>query len=452
VASPNFFDFIFEPAEGTSSHERLGRRNARGGWIWTSAGELQREAEGLAAGLVAYGVRPGDRVAVLSDDCLEAWSCELAVLGCGACCVPLAAGIEGDRLRDVLKAASSRVALVSSVSTLERLLLVRPDLPDLDLILLLEQPQEPGAIPAALAHTARMLGAEILAAEPGVLRRSREAVHGSDPAYAIMSATDGATVLLSHDNMIAAARALVKTIPLGPKDRAVSLLPNGQIAGRPWFGALMVAGAGIAFADREESVPDQLRELRPTLGLVEGRFIDAHLRELLRRVLGRSVTSRLVLPFARRAGLHAARSGLAANRLDSRRTWVTDLADRAILERVRQAAGGKLRFFVSVGEPLGERRVRAYLGMGLPVLEGVGIPATTGVLCQNTPRAFRPGTVGQPLPGTGVRIDEDGQIWVRGSIVEQGRALAGTSQVAGRSWFRTGLVGVQDEDGFLHVV
>jgi long-chain acyl-CoA synthetase len=60
--------------------------------------------------------------------------------------------------------------------------------------------------------------------------------------------------------------------------------------------------------------------------------------------------------------------------------------------------------------------------------------------------------VGQPLPGTGVRIDEDGQIWVRGSIVEQGRALAGTSQVAGRSWFRTGLVGVQDEDGFLHVV
>jgi long-chain acyl-CoA synthetase len=86
------------------------------------------------------------------------------------------------------------------------------------------------------------------------------------------------------------------------------------------------------------------------------------------------------------------------------------------------------------------------------VLEGIGTPATTGVLCQNSPTAFRAGSVGRPLPGIGVRFDDDGQIWVRGPIVEHARSPGSDRTVADRSWFRTGLVGGRDDEGYVSVV
>jgi long-chain acyl-CoA synthetase len=103
-------------------------------------------------------------------------------------------------------------------------------------------------------------------------------------------------------------------------------------------------------------------------------------------------------------------------------------------------------------QPLGNRRVISWLGTGLAVLEGVGTAATTGVLCQNLPSAFRPGSAGRPLPGSGLRVDDDGQIWVRGPNVEHARAPGSEQRAADRSWFRTGLIGSQDDDGYVTVV
>jgi long-chain acyl-CoA synthetase len=447
-----FFDLVFESLARSSEREVLGARQAGEGWSWTAGGVLAREILELSSGLVVYGVHPGDRVAVLSASAREAWASELAVLGCGACCVPLEASLEEPALRRALVESSVRVAMVGSVDGLRRLLSVRPDLPELDLVLLLGEPPELGALPATLGATARSLGAAALAADPQLLARTRSSVDGRREAYVVSSVggDEDRPIVLGHDNLIAASRALIEAFPLHADDLAVSLVPVHRIAGRPWWGALLVSGARVAFADREAAA-DQLREVQPTLGLADGPSLDRLLRQLLRTVLGRSMAARFVLPWARRLGLRAARAGLAENRLDPRRTWSSGLADRLILERVREAAGGRLRFFVSVDRPLGARRVRSCLGLGLPVLEGVGTSASTGVLCQNTPQAFRPGTVGRPLPGTTLKIDGDRGIWARGPIVEQGMAPE-IATSPDRTWLRTGLTGFQDTDGFVHVI
>lgn len=448
-----FFDFVSESLDRHSEQDVLGVPDVRGGFTWTAVGALAREVGALSSGLVVCGVRPGDRVAVLSPSGREAWAVELAVLGCGACCVPLEAALEEPALRRALAETSARVAMVGSEDGLRRLLSVRQDLPDLDLVLLLGEPPEPGAVPATLALTASSLGADALAADPQLLARTRSAMSGSDAAYVVSSVggdTDG-PVVLGHENLIAASRAVMESIPFGAGDVALSLLPVHRIAARPWWGALLASGAALAFADRGAGVAE-LRGIRPTLGLADGHSLNRLLRQLLKTVLGRSVAARLTLPWAWRAGLRAARPGLAENRLDTRRTWSSDLADRLLLRRVRDAAGGRLRFFVSVEKPLGARRVRACLGLGLPLLEGIGTPSSTGVMCQNTPEAFRPGTVGRPLPGTAVRIDEDGGIWARGPIVEQGLAPENVTRAVERTWLRTGLQGFQDADGFVHLV
>ncbi len=448
-----FFDLVFDSLARGSEQEVLGSRQAGEGWSWTGRGVLAREVLELSAGLVVYGVRPGDRVAVLSASAREAWASELAVLGCGACCVPLEASLEEPALRRALVESSVRVAMVGSLDGLRRLLSVRPDLPELDLVLLLGEPPELGALPATLGATARSLGAAALAADPQMLVRARSSMDGRREAYVVSSVggDEDRPIVLGHDNLIAASKALMDAVPLGTSDLAISLVPVHRIAGRPWWGALLVSGARVAFADRE-AAPDQLREVRPTLGLADGRSLDRLVRQLLMTVVGRSVTARLVLAWARWVGLRAARHGLAEDRLEARRTWGSGLAERLILERIREAAGGRLRFFVSVDRPLGARRVRACLGMGLPVLEGIGTSASTGVLCQNTPQAFRPGTVGRPLPGTTLEIGDDGGIWARGPIVEQGMAAETATRSPDRTWLRTGLTGSQDKDGFVRVI
>lgn len=420
-----------------------------------SGPELGSEVSYLGAGLVAYGLRPGDLVAVISEDESEIWAGELAVLAGGGSCVPVDPSAERAALQLGMKKSGARFALVSSAPVLARLLEVRPELSDLEMVLLFREPKAGGALPATLTRTARARGAETLSTDPQLLERARSNVRGQDTAYFLCPSdqeTEQGDVRLSHDNLISATRALADAFPLEADDRALSRLPALRIARRPWHAALISRGATLVFGDPEVALHEELGALRPTLILGEGRDLDAQLRQLVRKATGRSPASRLLLAWARRRALRAARPDLARGKLPGRPPKGATLAGRLVLDRVHEATGGRLRWIVSVGQPLGGRRVISWLGAGLAVLEGIGTAETTGVLCQNLPSAFRPGSVGRPLPGSGLRVDDGGQIWVRGPIVEHARSPGSDRRVADRSWFRTRLIGSQDDDGYVTVV
>jgi long-chain acyl-CoA synthetase len=423
--------------------------------VSVSGPELGSEVTALAASLIAYGARPGDPMAVISDDELEIWTGELAVLAGGGCCVTVDPTAERTALLRALKGSGARFALVSSAPVLARLLAVRPELPDLEMVLLFREPTEGGALPATLVRAARSLGADSLSADPHLLERARSEVRGHDTAYLLSIAgreADHQVVGLSHDNLISATRALAETFPLEADDRALSRLPVLQVARRPWHAALVSRGATLVFGEPETAAQDQLEALRPTLILGEGKDLEDLLRQLVRRAIGRSPVSRLLMAWARSRALKAARPDLADARLPARPPKGATLGGRLVLDRIHAAAGGRLRWIVSVDQPLGGRSVISWLGTGLAVLEGIGTASTSGVLCQNSPSAFRPGSAGRPLPGAGLRVDDDGQIWVRGPIVEHARSPGSDRRVADRSWFRTGLIGSQDDDGYVTVV
>jgi long-chain acyl-CoA synthetase len=128
--------------------------------------------------------------------------------------------------------------------------------------------------------------------------------------------------------------------------------------------------------------------------------------------------------------------------------------DRLVYGRLRGALGGSCRYAVSGGAPLGERLGHFYRGVGIQVLEGYGLTETTGAVTVNLPDAVRVGSVGRPLPGTTIRVDDDGELLVRGGQVLEGywRNDEATHEVlTPDGWFRTGDLGEIDEEGFVRV-
>jgi long-chain acyl-CoA synthetase len=210
-------------------------------------------------------------------------------------------------------------------------------------------------------------------------------------------------------------------------------------------------GATIAYAEGIDSVPLNLREVRPTLLISVPRLYE----KMYARTMERVVSS----PWPKR------KLFLAALRLCRRRvaveqaggvvpTWLRLLAGparRLLTARLQEPLGGRLRYFVSGGAPLSRDVAEFFLAAGIPIYEGYGLTETAPVLAANTARALRLGTVGRPIPGTQIQIAADGEVLAAGPGVFRGywgRPEETAAALAG-GWFHTGDVGCLDADGFL---
>jgi long-chain acyl-CoA synthetase len=455
LAAFTLFDLVLAALRDGGREDCLDSVVPPGGGRSIPSSEVAREVECLSAGLVAFGVRPGDRVGVIAREGLDASLAELAVLGCGATSVPLDPALPATDLHRALVESAARVVLVSHEEQLGALLEVRPGLPELDLVLLFHEPAGEGAVPATLVETACRVGSERLEADPGLLDRARAGLSPQHPAYVVYPAAGitGRGVVLSHENLVEAAKALRAAIPLAPSDRVLSLLPVSCSGARPWHAAAMAGGAGLVFGRPGEDLSTRLREIRPTVLLAAGAAFDADLGGLVEAAVREGPPASWLSAWAGRVGRAAARDGLDADRLSVERSWKYRLAERWVLQRIRRRAGGALRLVVCINAPLSRERVLYFLGLGLPVLEGAGIPETTGVLCQNTPEAFRPGTVGRPLPGIRIEVDQEGIVWVRGAVVHLGWVdeIAEGAPPSGRVWIRSRIQGVEEAGGYLRI-
>jgi len=423
----------------------LARRTADG-WAEVTIGTFHREVTAVAKGLVASGVQPGDRVAVLSKTRYEWTLLDYAIWWAGAVTVPIYESSSTAQIAWILSDSGAVGCVAESAAHVERVNAASSEAPALRSVWSLESD-------AVAALTAA--GRDVSDAE---LEARRSTLDGDTAATVIY--TSGTTgrpkgCVLTHGNFRAELAGALERLPqLFAAEGASTLLflPLAHVFARIIQIGCLRSGAVLAHTADITDLTTHLGEFRPTFVLAVPRVFE----KVFNTASTRAWADGKGKVFDKAVSVAIAVSRAEA---DGRKPTMALRAQHAVFDRLvyaklRAALGGRAEWAISGGAPLGERLAHFYRGIGVSVLEGYGLTETTAALTVNTPDAHRVGTVGRTFPRTEVRVAEDGELQFRGPQVftrywNNDEATAQALDADG--WFSTGDLGDVDADGFVRI-
>jgi len=445
------------------------RSKRDGAWHDVSSAEAQARIEEVAAALAQLGVARGDRVAILAESRLEWALADFGILTLGAAIVPVYPTLTAQQSRHILFDSEAKVAFVSTAEQLDKLIALVPELPALTAIFVFDPPADrsatthvaggPGGrddIPVRAWSDLLAVGVAALSAQPTLAREAGDAVKPDDLATLIYtSGTTGVPkgVELTHANLYSNVHDALLDFTIGPTDSCLSVLPLSHIFERMAGHFTMIArGVSIAYSESVEATSRNLAEVKPTIMFAVPRLFE--------KIYSRVLDTAMAAPPLRRAIFFRAREiawAWARHRAYGARPAGLILHvqhaiyDALVYKKLRARVGGRVRFFVSGGAPLGSEIAEFFIGAGLPVIEGYGLTETSPVIAANRPDRNRPGTVGPPIANVHVKIADDGEILVQGPGVMRGyhHLPEETAKAIVDGWFHTGDIGHLDAYGHL---
>lgn len=406
-------------------------------WTDLSVRDFHRSVTGIAKGLMAQGVQPGDRVALRSRTRHEWTLVDYAIWWAGGVTVPLYETSTTEHVTWVIEDSGAQFAIVEAEEG------------DLGIPAWTIESSE--ADLDALVAT----GAEISDED---LEERRAAVGAADIATIIYTSGTTGTPKgcpLTHANLRAEIDGAVERLPeiFTSEDAATLLfLPLAHVFARVIQIGAINAGVRLGLTSDVSQLPERLETFRPTFILtiprILERFFNAASQQAYADNRGGFFDRAVQTAITYSRALDRGKPGPA---LRTRHA----VFERTVYRKLREAFGGQVAWAVVGGAPLGERLAHFYRGIGLPVLEGYGLTETSAAITVNTPDENRVGTVGRPLPNTEVRVDSGGELQVRGLQVFSGYwndPSATNACLDEDGWFSTGDLGDIDDDGFVRVL
>jgi long-subunit acyl-CoA synthetase (AMP-forming) len=441
---------IFEATAQAQAERPAMARKREGAWERTSWRAYRDAVRQAARALVATGVAPGQGVVILSFNRPEWFVANLATIAAGARPAGIYTNSTPEQCRYITEHAEAAVAVVENRESLERL-------------------QGAGGRPAGLVAIVLMDGE---AREPGVVTWSEFLARGSashdaevdrrtaaaqpdDVATLIYtSGTTGAPkgVMLTQRNLAFIAEKAQELLPVRAGDRLISYLPLSHIAEQVVSHLLSIAtGACVHFAESLERLPENLREVRPHIFLGVPRVWEKIQAGMQAAGAQASPLRRRIAAWARGVGL----AGGCADQEGRPRPWNHGLADRLVFSKVRSRLGfDDIRMLVVSAAPIAKETLDFFQSLALPIMEVYGMSECTGPTTMSLPKRYRLGRAGYAIPGTELKIAEDGEILMRGPHVFKGyykNEEATRETLDDEGWIHSGDVGEIDEDGFLRV-
>ncbi len=421
-----------------------------------SSDELMRRVARCAAGLRALGIRPGERVLLICENRPEWAIVDYATQFTGGVLVPVYPSLTIDQIRYILENSEAACAVASTQTLVGRVCeaaasLRHPAGPLRHIVAIDEATTGPDVI-----HYRSLLamGDEALAAAPESWRERAASISPDDIATIIYtSGTTGTPkgVMLSHRNIVSNVETLCEVLDFSPSDTALSFLPLCHITQRIADYCFFHRGVTIVHVPLEE-VSRALAAVRPTTFPGVPRVFEKARDAILARVARQGRLRRRLATWALGVAAQALTAREAGRPAGAWDRLPLKIADRLVLERIRDGLGGRLRWVVCGGAPLRADVMRFFLSIGVPILEGYGL-TETGVLTINRFGSATPGSVGPALPGVRIRIDDDGEVLAAGPGVSHGyfRDPDRTAASFRDGWFHTGDLGRLDETGRLAI-
>jgi long-chain acyl-CoA synthetase len=427
-----------------------------GAWqrsTWAEVGVVVGE---VARGLLALGRRPGEAIGVLARSRPEWVQADFAIFSAGGVTVPIYPTSTAEEIAYIVNDANVRVLIVEADATLARALEARRHTPGLEHLVVIGGDQErSGGVTSW--ETLRGLGR---AQGPELQRRLDERMaggHADDVATIVY--TSGTTgipkgVVQTHRNHLAMLRALAELPGVRPGDVHLLFLPLAHAFARMEAFLAVHRGLVTAFAGDFGRIATDLREVRPDFLFAVPRLYEKAHDRIVAAAEGGSSIRRRLFRWAVDVGRRICTLEQAGIAVPWRPRMTHAVARRLVFRPLRAVFGGRLRFAVSGGAPLGRELGEFFHAIGIPVLEGYGLTEACPVLTWNRLDRFKLGSVGQALPGVDLRLAPDGEVLARGPSIARGylNKPAETSEVFGADgWLHTGDIGRMDGEGFLFI-
>ena len=408
-----------------------------------------------AFGLRALGVARADRVAILSENRPEWAIADYACLMAGMADVPIYPTLPAEQIAYILRDSGVVAIFVSTVEQSEKIAEIRDQLPALRHVITFEDSIVPGSTLTLAALEAK--GATAMTPDAAARYRDDALAIRPDEVATIIY-TSGTTgepkgAMLTHGNIASNVAAVIDLLELGVDDVSLSFLPLSHILERMFDYVMFASGVSIAYVQSMETIAANMQEVRPTIVVSVPRIYEKVYGRITDRALQAGGAKRRIFLWARTVGDKWTTEMLAGRTPRGLLGLQHAIADKLVFSKVREAVGGRIRYFVSGGAPLSTEINRFFYAAGCRIYEGYGLTETSPVISVNTPARLTIGTVGPPIPGVQVRLAEDGEILTRGPHVMKGylnHPEATAAAIDAEGWFHTGDIGTY-EDGLLRI-
>lgn len=442
----NIFSVLEERVERTPDDNLVEYKNAQGEWVAFTAAEFKNKVVALAKGLIARGVMPGDSVSIIAHTCWQWTALDVAIMSIGALTVPVYETNSPAQVKMIFNDANVKMAFAEDDFQRDKIESVRDQCPDLGDVCVIGL----GAIDTIIEYGRAVSDAEFLERE--------QAVKGSDLATIVYTSGSTGTpkgVELTHANFVFITYSGVNSMPdiaMKPNRRLLLFLPLAHVFARYMQFFCFAGNVSLGLSSNLKTILADFKAFKPTFILAVPRIFEKIYNAASQKA-GAGFKGRVFADATQTAydWSHAQQSGGSIPlALNAKHALYNKLEYSSIME----VFGGHVEYAVSGGAPLDSSIAHFFNGVGLPLLEGYGMTETCAPSSVNPTEGYKIGTIGLPLQGVTMGVDEEGELCIKSPAVCAGyhNNPDVTKQQIVDGWLHTGDLGSIDDDGFVSIV
>jgi len=422
-----------------------------GKYVPISTEEFADRVKCFSLGLRDLGLEAGDKLIILSENRPEWVISDVANLCLGGITVPIYTSLIPEQIKYIIDDSDAKIVVVSDQGQWQKIEAIKSELTKVtSYITCLSEAPEGVLTFAQVLERGRKMDKQ----NPGLFEKM--ALEVKPDAIASIIYTSGTTgppkgVMLTHNNIFSNVKTCSSILPFKDTDTVLSFLPLSHILERMAMFAYLHNGMSIGFAESIDTLGENLLEVRPYIMVNVPRVLEKIYEKVIDNVQASSSLKRKIFFWAVKVGRKYGRKKILNQPIPKLLQFKRNLANKLVFSKVYAKTGGRVRFFLCGGAPLSKDIAEFFYAIGLTIIEGYGLTETSPVITVNTFENLKFGTVGKPIPGVDVRIDEDGEILTKGPHVMNGyyKKEAASREAFEGGWFHTGDIGHFDEEGFL---